>query len=266
MDLETIDPAVFNSGLHGISLNLLVQNLRDQARFLAQVSKCRGIVSRLILRLRNIKVTYCNGTATARIIFTLCWHLCLKTGRAVRAVRSALSPRSRHFRQPNRERWRDGSAGANGSTARLTRALYSMSQWLSLGAQHAPHGGAAIALTRRASSACCATRPRLKSRQSLQTQKYPMTRRHPPAVCHHTDIKSRAFGGMSVGARQNNSFKTNRFGLIQTLGKITPVMGFHSPINATTNIAGRFRQGAQASSAITSDRMICISGSHQAWN
>ena len=128
MDLETIDPAVFNSGLHGISLNLLVQNLRDQARFLAQVSKCRGIVSRLILRLRNIKVTYCNGTATARIIFTLCWDLCLKTGRTVRAVRLALSARSRHFQQPKREIWRDGSAGANGSTARLTRVLYSMSQ------------------------------------------------------------------------------------------------------------------------------------------
>ena len=93
MDLETIDLAVFNSGLNGIGLNLLVQNM------------------------------------------------------------------------PDRERWRDGSAGANGSTPRLTRALYSMSQWLSLGAQHAPHGGAAIALTRRASSACCGdkTAPEIKA-------------------------------------------------------------------------------------------------------
>ena len=56
MDLETIDPAVFNSGLNGISLNLLVQNIRG------------------------------------------------------------------------RERWWDGSADANGSTVRLTRVLYSLSQ------------------------------------------------------------------------------------------------------------------------------------------
>ena len=56
MDLETIDLAVFNSGLNGIGLNLLVQNM------------------------------------------------------------------------PDRERWRDGSADANGSTARLTRVLYSMSK------------------------------------------------------------------------------------------------------------------------------------------
>tara|TARA_B100000780_G_C20797716_1_gene316811 strand:+ start:117 stop:275 length:159 start_codon:yes stop_codon:yes gene_type:complete len=42
MDLETIDQAVFNSGLTGISLNILVQHVRDQARFLTQIFQIQG--------------------------------------------------------------------------------------------------------------------------------------------------------------------------------------------------------------------------------
>ena len=47
MDLETIDPAVFNSGLNGIGLILLVQNMRDRESWWDGYAGANGSIPRL---------------------------------------------------------------------------------------------------------------------------------------------------------------------------------------------------------------------------